>query len=105
VKTIVGKLVPIAACIAIACALAPVSAEEDVASKYVKLITKGACDDKNNRLWLTNTHAFKTIATTVTWKAAGGKDLKQQFFPGPSSEVEIGCAAESAIVDAQFAAF
>lgn len=80
-------------------------AEDEPATKFVKLFYKGMCDDKNNRLWLSNSHTFKTIATTVRWKAAGGKDLKEQFLPPPSSEIEIGCAAEGEIVEAQFAAF
>ena len=75
------------------------------AATFVSLKLEGACDAQNNRLWLTNTHTFKTVATTVRWRAAGGKDLSEQFFPGPNSVREIGCAAEAEIVEAKFADF
>ncbi len=81
------------------------AAEEAAASTFVSLKLEGACDAQNNRLWLTNTHTFKTVATTVRWRAAGGKDLTDQFFPGPNSVREIGCAAEAEIVEARFAEF
>lgn len=79
--------------------------EAQPAPTYVTLKFEGACDDQNNRLWLTNSHTFKTIATTVRWRAAGGKDLMEEFFPGPNSVREIGCAAEAEIVAARFADF
>lgn len=79
--------------------------EEPPASTFVSLKLEGACDDKNNRLWLTNSHTFKTVATTVRWRAAGGKDLTDQFFPAPNSVREIGCAAEAEIVEAKFTEF
>lgn len=75
------------------------------AATFVSLKLEGACDAQNNRLWLTNTHTFKTVSTTVRWRAAGGKDLTDQFFPGPNSVREIGCAAEAEIVEAKFADF
>ena len=81
------------------------AAEQAAASTFVTLKLEGACDAQNNRLWLTNTHTFKTVATTVRWRAAGGKDLTDQFFPGPNSVREIGCAAEADIVEAKFADF
>jgi hypothetical protein len=81
------------------------AAEEAAAATFVSLKLEGACDSQNNRLWLTNTHTFKTVATTVRWRAAGGKDLTDQFFPGPNSVREIGCAAEAEIVEARFAEF
>jgi hypothetical protein len=81
------------------------AAEEASASSFVTLKLEGACDAQNTRLWLVNSHTFKTIATTVRWKAAGGKDLREQFFPGPNSVREIGCAAEAEILDAKFADF
>lgn len=80
-------------------------AEEAVPTTFVSLKLEGVCDELNNRLWLTNTHTFKTVATTVRWRAAGGKDLTDQFFPGPNSVREIGCAAEAEILEASFAAF
>lgn len=83
----------------------PPAAEEAPAASFVSLKLEGACDEKNNRLWLTNAHSFKTIATTVRWRAAGGKDLTDQFFPGPNSVREIGCAAEGEILEAEFANF
>lgn len=79
--------------------------EEPAATTFVSLKLEGACDDKNNRLWLTNSHTFKTVATTVRWRAAGGKDLTDQFYPGPNSVREIGCAAEAEILEAKFAEF
>jgi hypothetical protein len=81
------------------------AADQAPASTFVSLKLEGACDAQNNRLWLTNTHTFKTVATTVRWRAAGGKDLTDQFFPGPNSVREIGCAAEAEIVEAKFADF
>ena len=78
---------------------------EGPAQQYVTLKLEGACDERNNRLWLTNTHTYKTIAATIRWRAAGGKELTDQFFPGPNSVREIGCAAEGTIVEATFAAF
>ncbi|HTJ20381.1 MAG TPA: hypothetical protein VL494_26650 [Steroidobacteraceae bacterium] len=81
------------------------AADEAAAASFVSLKLEGACDAQNNRLWLTNTHTFKTVATTVKWRAAGGKDLQDQFFPGPNSVREIGCAAEAEIIEAKFADF
>lgn len=81
------------------------AAEEAVASTYVTLKLEGACDAQNTRLWLINAHTFKTVATTVRWRAAGGKDLREEFFPGPNSVREIGCAAEAEILGAKFADF
>jgi hypothetical protein len=81
------------------------NAAEPTATSFVTLKFEGSCDAKNNRLWLSNTHTFKTVITTVRWRAAGGKDLTEQFFPGPNSQREIGCAAEGEIVDAKFAEF
>lgn len=80
-------------------------AAEELAADFVKLKFEGACDDKNNRLWITSTHTYKTIAVTVRWRAAGGKDLVDQFFSGPNSVREIGCAAEADITLAAFADF
>ena len=81
------------------------AAEEAAPTTYVALKFEGACDGNNNRLWLVNTHTFKTVATTVRWKAAGGKNLTDQFFPAPNSVREIGCAAEGEILEAKFAEF
>jgi hypothetical protein len=81
------------------------AAEEAAPSTYVTLKFEGACDDRNNRLWLTNSHSYKTVVTRVRWRAAGGKDLNEEFYPSPNSTREIGCAAEAEILDAQFAAF
>ncbi|MGH8178947.1 MAG: hypothetical protein ACREV5_22025 [Steroidobacter sp.] len=81
------------------------AAEEAAPNTFVSLKLEGACDDQNNRLWLTNTHTFKTVATTIRWRAAGGKDLTDQFYPAPNSVREIGCAAEAEILEATFAEF
>jgi hypothetical protein len=81
------------------------AADDAAPSSFVSLKLEGACDAQNNRLWLTNTHTFKTVATKVRWRAAGGKDLTDQFYPGPNSVREIGCAAEAEIVEAKFADF
>ncbi len=81
------------------------AAEQAAASTFVTLKLEGACDEQNTRLWLINSHTFKTIATTVRWRAAGGKDLQEQFYPGPNSIREIGCASEAEILDAKFADF
>lgn len=105
-----GKATKIAAIFALGgvatvATIAVQAAEEAAASTYVTLKLDGACDAQNTRLWLVNAHTFKTIATTVRWKAAGGKDLREQFFPGPNSVREIGCAAEAEILEATFADF
>jgi hypothetical protein len=81
------------------------AAEDAGPNTFVALKFEGACDDQNNRLWLTNSHTFKTIAVKVRWRAAGGKDLEDQFFPQPNSVREIGCAAEAEILEAGFADF
>jgi len=79
--------------------------QQPTVTSYVSLKLEGACDQNNTRLWLVNAHTFKTVMTTVRWKAAGGKDLTEQFYPLPNSVREIGCAAEAEIVDAKFVDF
>jgi hypothetical protein len=79
--------------------------EEAAPATFVSLKFEGACDAKNNRLWLTNSHTFKTVATKVRWRASGGKDLVDEFFATPNSVREIGCAADADIVEAKFADF
>ena len=107
----VGKATQIAAIFAfgvvafVATTMVVQAAEDAPASSFVTLKLEGACDAQNTRLWLVNSHTFKTIATTVRWRAAGGKDLSDQFFPGPNSVREIGCAAEGEILDAKFSDF
>src|SRR5688500_14502455 len=81
------------------------AAADAPASSFVTRKLEGSCDAQNTRLWLVTSHTFKTVATTVRWRAAGGKDLSEQFFPGPNSVREIGCAAEAEIVEAKFADF
>jgi hypothetical protein len=105
---IVSKAARIAAFILMGVAAAStglMAADNAPAATFVSLKLEGSCDAQNNRLWLTNTHTFKTVATTVRWRAAGGKDLTDQFYPGPNSVREIGCAAEAEIVEAKFADF
>ena len=108
-ERLVGKATKIAAIIGVATmAVATIvveAAEQAAASTFVTLKLEGACDAQNTRLWLINSHTFKTIATTVRWRAAGGKDLQEQFYPGPNSIREIGCASEAEILDAKFADF
>lgn len=81
------------------------AAEEPEPATFVSLKYEGSCDERNNRLWLSNTHTFKTVATIVRWRAAGGKDLTEEFFASPNSVREIGCAAEAEILRANFAQF
>lgn len=81
------------------------AAEEAPPSAYVSLKFEGSCDEQNNRLWLTNSHTYKTIVTRVRWRAAGGKDLNEEFYPAPNTTRELGCAAEAEILSAEFAAF
>lgn len=81
------------------------AAEEAAASTFVSFYFEGSCDERNNRLWLRNSHTFKTIVTRLRWRAAGGKDLSEEFYPAPNSVREIGCAAEAEILSAEFAAF
>ncbi len=79
--------------------------EEPAAASMVTVRFESACDAKNNRLWLENKHTYKTVVATVRWRAAGGKDLTEQFYPPPNSSREIGCAAEAEIVEAKYAEF
>ncbi len=81
------------------------AADEAAPNTFVALKFEGTCDDQNNRLWLSNTHTFKTVVTKVRWRAAGGKDLTEDFYPAPNSIREIGCAAEAEIIEAKFAEF
>ena len=81
------------------------AADEAAPSAYVALKFEGACDEQNNRLWLSNSHTYKTVVTRVRWRAAGGKDLSEEFYPAPNTVREIGCAAEAEILSAEFAAF
>jgi hypothetical protein len=81
------------------------AADEAAPGTFVALKFEGACDGQNNRLWLSNTHTFKTVVTKVRWKAAGGKDLTEDFYPAPNSMRELGCAAEAEILEAKFAEF
>jgi hypothetical protein len=81
------------------------AAEEAAPNTFVTLKFEGACDGQNNRLWLANTHTFKTVVAKVRWRAAGGKDLTEDFFPAPNTVREIGCAAEAEIIEAKFAEF
>ena len=106
----VGKATKIAAIIGMTSLMAVATimveaAEQAAPSTFVTLKLEGACDAQNTRLWLINSHTYKTIATTVRWRAAGGKDLQEQFYPGPNSIREIGCASEAEILDAKFAEF
>jgi hypothetical protein len=100
---IVATIVAIVA--AGAMALPSNAADEPVATTFVSVKFEGVCDAQNNRLWLLSTHTFKTIAVTLRWRAAGGKDLVEQFFAAPNSKREIGCAAEAEIKDVAFADF
>lgn len=84
---------------------ASIYAAEDSASSYVSLKFEGECDETNKRLWLSNSHTFKTIVTTVRWRADGGRDLTEELYPAPNSAREIGCAADAEILDAKFADF
>jgi hypothetical protein len=97
--------IAVIASLAMAGILVSEAAEQAAPNTFVSLKLEGACDAQNNRLWLTNSHTFKTVATTVRWRAAGGKDLTDQFYPGPNSIREIGCAAEAEILEAKFADF
>lgn len=101
-KSIVAAIVAIAILSAGALSRA---ADEAAPATFVALKFEGTCDQQNNRLWLSNTHTFKTVVTKVRWKAAGGKDLTEDFYPAPNSVREIGCAAEAEILEAKFAEF
>lgn len=81
------------------------AAEDAAPAAFVSLKFEGTCDENNNRLWLVNTHTFKTIVTTIRWRAAGGKAITDDFYPSPNSVREIGCAAEGEILGAKFAEF
>lgn len=94
-----------ASCAIVSVIPASSAAEDAPPASFVTIKFEGACDDQNNRLWLSNTHTFKTISVKMRWRAAGGKDLEETFFPQPNSVREIGCAAEAEILEAAFADF
>jgi hypothetical protein len=75
------------------------------AAAYVSLKFEGTCDSDNKRLYLANRHTYKSIETTIRWIAVGGKALMETFSPEPTSEMEIGCAANATIIEAAFAEF
>lgn len=81
------------------------AAEESAPATFITLKLEGECDSSNKHLWLTNDHTFKTIAVRIQWHAAGGKDLSEEFFQGPKTSREIGCAADAVIVEAKFSEF
>lgn len=84
---------------------ASIHAAEESPTSFVSLKFEGDCDATNKRLWLSNTHSYKTIVATVRWRADGGKDLTEQLYPAPNSLREIGCAADAEILEAKFADF
>lgn len=81
------------------------AAEEPAPRTFIEIKFEGVCDAQNNRLWLVSTHTFKTIAVTLRWRAAGGKDLVEQFFTPPGTRREIGCAADAEVTEVSFADF
>jgi hypothetical protein len=101
-KSIVSAVLAVAA---LSVGVSGRAADEAAPNTFVALKFEGACDGQNNRLWLSNSHTFKTVVTKVRWKAAGGKDLTEDFYPPPNTVREIGCAAEAEILEAKFAEF
>ncbi|HEU4652744.1 MAG TPA: hypothetical protein VFS47_02095 [Steroidobacteraceae bacterium] len=81
------------------------AAEDPPPASFITLKFEGECDSSNKHLWLANDHTFKTISVRVQWHAAGGKDLSEEFYQGPKTSREIGCAADAVIVEAKFAEF
>jgi hypothetical protein len=81
------------------------AAEDPPPASFIALKFEGECDSSNKHLWLANEHTFKTIAVRVQWHAAGGKDLSEEFFQGPKSSREIGCAADATVIEAKFSEF
>lgn len=64
------------------------------------------CDAENGRLYVENSHGFRTAIVTVRWRAAGGKALEERFVLEPGVITEIGCAiAGATIVKAELASF
>jgi hypothetical protein len=79
------------------------TAQADDASKHVQLQLEGFCDKVNNKLWLANSHASRTIIVTARWNLSGSKRLitdKFQVLAG--TRREIGCAAQADLVSAEF---
>jgi hypothetical protein len=105
VKRAERRLIAVLSGLALTAAAGISWAQDEPASNFAKLSYSAACDSQNNRLLLTNSHTFKTLQTKVRWRAAGGKDLEDQFFPAPSTTIEIGCAADAEIVEVKFADF
>jgi hypothetical protein len=98
------RIVTTAVVLALAANAYAQAADEQPAA-FVSFKFEGSCGGENKRLWLANTHTFKTISTTLRWRAVGGKNLTEQFFAGPNTVREVGCAAEAEILTAQFADF
>lgn len=65
-----------------------------------------ACDAHNTRLYIENSHTFRTAILYLRWKAAGGKQLEERFVLEPAVIREIGCAElGAAIIRAELADF
>lgn len=93
------------AVVGVAFATSAHAAEDPAPATFITLKLEGECDSSNKHLWLSNDHTFKTIAVRVQWHAAGGKDLSEEFFQGPKTSREIGCAADAVIIEAKFSEF
>lgn len=64
------------------------------------------CDAHNTRLYIENSHTFRTAILYLRWKAAGGRQLEERFVLEPAVIREIGCAEPgAAITRAELAAF
>lgn len=84
----------------LASALVRAGPSESSLPAEIRLIEGDVCDDRNKRLWLENTHRSRTFAVLVQWRAAGGKELTEKVFVTPGVMIELGCAAESKILEA-----
>lgn len=56
------------------------------------------CDTHNTRLYIENSHTFRTAIVYLRWKAAGGKQLEERFVLEPAVISEIGCAEPGAAI-------
>lgn len=99
-----GLALPFAVCV-LSAPSAAAAAEAELPVE-IALRWGESCDAQNGRLYVENTHRFRTAIVTVRWKAAGGKALEEKFMVEPGVIAEIGCALNDAtIVQAELASF
>jgi hypothetical protein len=87
-------------------ALAADPPSDAVKSSIVSLSYAESCDDRQNRrIKIANNHLYRTARVTVKWRAAGGKELQEEFLVPPGDTKQVGCGVEGSIVNVILADF